>query len=100
MKLTEKLVGTIVVVLILVCAVEFNADATTPSGISFIAVGRATLPQFDVKRKDKTLVWELRLEAPRSLWMWPRRSLRFSPVDPAVGTPIPGLYSSPFAQER
>jgi quercetin dioxygenase-like cupin family protein len=67
MKLTEKLVGTIVVVLMLVCAVEFNADATTPSGISFIAVGRATLPQFDVKRKDKTLDWELRLEAPQPM---------------------------------
>ena len=67
MKLTEKIIGTIVVVLMLVCAVEFNADATTPSGISFIAVGRATLPQFDVKRKDKTLDWELRLEAPQPM---------------------------------
>ena len=67
MKLTEKIIGTIVVVLMLVCAVEFNADATTPSGISFIAVGRATLPQFDVKRKDKTVDWELRLEAPQPM---------------------------------
>src|SRR5687767_9601776 len=65
MKLAEKLAGMIVVVLILVCAVEFNADATTPSGISFIAVGRATLPEFNVKRKDKPLDWELRLEAPQ-----------------------------------
>lgn len=41
----------------------FNVVATPPSGVSFTAIGRATLPAFDVKRKDKTLDWVLRLEA-------------------------------------
>jgi quercetin dioxygenase-like cupin family protein len=63
MKLIHRILGIIVVVLVLVCAVEFHAVATPPVDISFTAVGRATMPEFDVKRKDKTLDWELRLEA-------------------------------------
>jgi quercetin dioxygenase-like cupin family protein len=42
---------------------NFRARATPPSNISFTPVGRATLPAFDVKRKDKALDWEVRLEA-------------------------------------
>jgi quercetin dioxygenase-like cupin family protein len=63
MKLIHRILGIIVVVLVLVCAAEFHAVATPPVDISFTAVGRATMPEFDVKRKDKTLDWELRLEA-------------------------------------
>ena len=63
MKLAQRILGLIVVVLVLVCAVEFSAVATPPSGISFTAVGRATLPAFDVKRKNKTLDWDIRLES-------------------------------------
>lgn len=63
MKLAQRILGLIVVVLVLVCAVEFSAVATPPSGISFTAVGRATLPAFDVKRKEKALDWDIRLES-------------------------------------
>jgi mannose-6-phosphate isomerase-like protein (cupin superfamily) len=42
---------------------EFKAQATPPSNISFTPVGRATLPEFNVKRKEKALDWEVRLEA-------------------------------------
>lgn len=37
--------------LALVCAADFTAHATTPSGITFFPVGRATLPEFDVRRR-------------------------------------------------
>jgi hypothetical protein len=67
MKLAQKILGVIVLVLVLVCAVEFDVGATPPVGISFTAVGRATLPAFDIKRKDKMLDWELRLEAPQPI---------------------------------
>ena len=67
MKFTKTLVGMILAVLALVCAVEFTAVATPPSGISFVPIGRATLPEFNVKRKDKTLDWELELEAPQPI---------------------------------
>ena len=63
MKLAQRILGMIVVVLVLVCAVEFSAVATPPSGIFFTAVGRATLPAFDVKRKEKALDWDIRLES-------------------------------------
>lgn len=65
MKLVQRILGMIVVAVVLVCAVMVNAVATPPSNISFTAVGRATLPAFDVKRKDKALDWEVRLEAPQ-----------------------------------
>jgi hypothetical protein len=55
MKLAQRILGMIAVVLVLVCAVEFSAVATPPPGISFTAVGRATLPEFNVKRKEKML---------------------------------------------
>lgn len=67
MKFTKTLLGITLAVLTLICAGEFTAKATTPSGISFVPVGRATLPQFDVKRKEKALDWELRLEAPQPI---------------------------------
>ena len=67
MKLTQTLLGIIAVVVVSICAAHFKAQATTPSNISFTAVGRATLPAFDVKRKDKMLDWELRLEAPQPI---------------------------------
>lgn len=51
----------------LVWAAQFTAEATPPSGISFVAVGRATVPEFDVKRKDMALDWELELKAPQPI---------------------------------
>ena len=39
------------------------AKATPPSNISFVPVARATVPAFDVKRKEKAIDWEIRLEA-------------------------------------
>jgi quercetin dioxygenase-like cupin family protein len=45
------------------CVFKFRANATPPSGLSFTLVGRATLPEFEVKRKIKALDWEMELEA-------------------------------------
>jgi len=66
MKVHRKAARTLaglLAALALVWAAEFAANATPPSGVSFTPVGRATLPEFDVKRKDKALGWELRLDA-------------------------------------
>lgn len=49
--------------LTLVCAAQFAAEATPPSGIAFSAVGRGTMPAFSVKRKDKDIDWRLALDA-------------------------------------
>lgn len=65
-RLTRKLGGLLAGLAVLAMA-DFAAEATPPSGISFIAVGRATLPGFEVKRKDQPLDWELEMEAPQSL---------------------------------
>lgn len=46
-----------------ISAVPFVTRATPPSGISFTPVGRATVPEFRVKRKDKALDWRLDLES-------------------------------------
>jgi mannose-6-phosphate isomerase-like protein (cupin superfamily) len=56
-----KIVGVVVVVLVAISVPQLM-KATPPSGISFTPVGRATLPEFDIKRKDKDLDWEIRLE--------------------------------------
>ena len=56
-----------VVVLFAVMVGSFPAKGTPPSGISFVPVGRATLPEFDVNRKERTLDWEIELEAPQSI---------------------------------
>ena len=48
---------------LLICIFEFTAKGTPPSGLSFTPVGRATVPEFRVKRKDKALDWEMELEA-------------------------------------
>jgi cupin domain len=58
-----KAVGVVVVLVAIMIVGAFSANATTPSNISFVPVGRATLPAFDVKRKDKLIDWEIRLEA-------------------------------------
>lgn len=62
-----KSMGMIVVLVTVMIVGVFSANATTPSNISFTPVGRATMPEFDVKRKDKTLDWEIRLEAPQAI---------------------------------
>ena len=66
--------------LALVCAAELRVDATPPSGIMFTPVGRATVPEFDVRRRfrlpseaqvtgnpedwqRKGRIWKLELEA-------------------------------------
>ena len=61
MKLVQIL--GIVAVVALIFAVPLVTKATPPSGITFTPVARATLPEFSVKRKDKALDWEIRLEA-------------------------------------
>lgn len=62
-----KAVAVVVVLLGVTIVGSFPANATPPSNIAFAPVGRATLPEFDVKRKDKGLDWEVRLEAPQSI---------------------------------
>lgn len=66
MKVQRKLAQTlwrILAVLALVGAAQFRGDATPPAGITFSPVGRATLPEFNVKRKEKAIDWRLELEA-------------------------------------
>jgi hypothetical protein len=64
------------------CVFKFSANATPRSGLSFTPIGRATLPEFKVKRKDKALDWEMQLEADQ-------------PIDVAtqIATFQPGGYS-------
>lgn len=50
-----------------ICVFEFRAGATPRSGVSLTLIGRATLPEFRVKRRDKALDWELELEAPQPI---------------------------------
>lgn len=64
-RFLKKAVLGFIAVVAIASVVQVPANATPPSGISFTPVGRATLPPFDVKRKDKTLDWEIRLEAPQ-----------------------------------
>lgn len=62
-----KAIGIVVVVIACVTVVQFPAHATPPSNLSFVPVGRATMPAFDVKRKEKDIDWEIRLEAPQPI---------------------------------
>ena len=48
----------------LVFVPAFVADATPAAGVSFMVIGRATVPEFDFKRKIKELDhWRLRMDA-------------------------------------
>jgi quercetin dioxygenase-like cupin family protein len=66
-KVTQTIFGGAILALVLAGAVVFKARATPPSGISFNLIGHATMPAFDVKRKEKPIDWELRLEAPQPI---------------------------------
>lgn len=46
-----------------ICAIPLVTKATPPSGISFTPVGRATVPEFSVKRKEKAIDWRIGLDA-------------------------------------
>jgi hypothetical protein len=59
----RKVLAALVALLASFSVAPFSAKATPPSNISFTPVGRATLPEFDVKRKEKDPDWEMRLEA-------------------------------------
>ena len=61
-RMTRILLG-LCAALVLAGAAQFVAQATPPSGVSFVTVGSAILPEFDVKRKDKALDWRIRLQA-------------------------------------
>jgi len=52
---------------LLISLFEFSAKGTPPSGLSFTPIGRATVPEFSVKRKDKALDWEMELSADQSI---------------------------------
>ena len=57
-----RALAAIVAVGAFICATAFVIKATPPSGISFTKVGRATVPEFNVKRRDKALDWAIRLD--------------------------------------
>ena len=63
MKHAQRIVAVTLPALLLAGTAAFKAHATPPSGISFALVGRATVPAFDVKRKDKIHDWDIRLDA-------------------------------------
>ena len=50
-KRTVQVVSGLVALFALVCAADFTAHATPRSGITFTLIGRATLPEFDVRRR-------------------------------------------------
>jgi quercetin dioxygenase-like cupin family protein len=60
-------IAAMAVVGAVLCAAGFVIKATPPSGISFSPVGRATVPEFSVKRKDKALDWTVRLDADQAI---------------------------------
>jgi len=62
-----KMLSLAVVLLVVVIAGQFPANATPPSNIAFVPVGRATVPAFDLKRKEKQIDFEIRLEAPQAI---------------------------------
>jgi len=61
-----KALGVVLVLFAVMIVSSFPAKATPPSNIAFTPVGRATVPEFDVKRKDKAVEkaddFEIRLE--------------------------------------
>ena len=59
--------GIVGAVLAVIVVGTFSVKATPPLGLSFTPVSRATLPEFDVKRKDKLADFEIRLEAPQAI---------------------------------
>lgn len=63
----RKLLVFMASVLALIGAVRFRLHATPPSNISFTPVGRATLPEFDVKRKEKTIDWRIDLASDQAI---------------------------------
>jgi hypothetical protein len=62
-----KAVGAVVAVSAVLVLGELPAKGTPPSNVSFSPVSRATVPAFDVKRKDKVADFEIRLEAPQPM---------------------------------
>jgi hypothetical protein len=62
-----RLLAGLIAVVVVIGVPHFKAIATPPAGISFIPVNRATMPEFDVKRKDRALDWEIELEAPQPI---------------------------------
>ena len=57
----------VVAVSALICAVPLVTKATPPSNISFTPVGRATVPEFNVKRKEKEIDWRIGLDADQAI---------------------------------
>jgi len=82
-RLARTLSG-LLAVLGLVGAAEFTANATPPSGLAFTLIGRATVPEFDVRRRfrlpsedkidgeheggnKKHNIWKVALEATQTI---------------------------------
>jgi len=57
----KKLLVFMFIGLALVGAARYRLNATPPSGISFTPFSRATLPAFDVKRKERAIDWRIDL---------------------------------------
>src|SRR5215467_5744942 len=78
----KKIVLSIPVALGLMVVARYHLHATPPSKIAFTPVGRAMLPAFDVKRKEKEIDWRIDL-----------RSDQPSDVATQIVTFQPGGYS-------
>src|SRR5262245_52458195 len=59
----DRILAGAAATLVLIGTGEIHTRATPPSNISFTPVARATVPEFSVKRKDKTLDWRIGLDA-------------------------------------
>jgi len=66
-KIFAQMLLVCLVATAVLCVFKFSANATPPSGLSFTPIGRATLPEFNVKRKDKALDWEIELETEQAI---------------------------------
>jgi len=84
MKLVH--IAAIVAVAAFICATAFVIKATPPSGISFSPVGRATVPEFSVKRKDKARSFRDGIPLLRVVYNFaPLRRLPIDSVDGELG---------------
>ena len=74
-KLAQVVSGTIVALLLLSCA-EQRLEATPPAGVTVTVLNRATVPEFDARRRyrqesddpaDEKKVWKIGLETTRTI---------------------------------
>jgi hypothetical protein len=75
-KLAHMISGTVAVLALMWCA-DRPAEATAPSGVTFTVLSRATVPEFDARRRFREVsedthgrrvkIWKIELEATRMI---------------------------------